>query len=1118
MKKKYETFGEEFIFPTFRKTLLTMKLIGMLIFGAVMLANAGNGYAQQTKFTLDLKNASVKEVLQNIENNSEFSFMYDNSKVDVTSKVSVKVVNQTIDDILKQVFAGTGVNYEVIDRHIILIPSGSTGKVPNAGQQPQGVITGKVTDKNGAPLPGVTVVVKGTTTGTITNADGSYSLSNIPQTATLLFTFVGMRAQEVPVAGKTIINISMEEETIGIEEVVAIGYGTMRKSDLTGSVVRANIEAFRESPNVSIMQSLQGSVAGLNVGQVNQSGEEPDIMIRGRSSLSGETSPLIIVDNVIFRGNLIDINPSDIESIDILKDASSAAIYGSQASNGVILITTTKSGGIEGKPTINYSSFYSFQSPVKELRPGTPEEYIRKTEDSDIFNSRTQASGYLERNPNYNPSSKFKTSEEIAAYNQGRSTDWYDLLTNDNLYTQNHNLSLANQTRFSNYLISLGYTDQMGYMLNEDFSRLNARINIDNRITDWLQVGIQSFMTSSDYSGQDASGNNRYLSPYATSHDENGNLVLITGGNTVNPLMQAEADHLDKRLNFFGNISANIDIPFVKGLVYKVNFSNNYRTTSEYYFRSYSANFEGEGSKTENIGYDWSADNILSFKRVFNDMHSFDVTLVYGSEKRKLNFTRAIASVFSTNELGYNRLQTGSADLQQALSGAWEEASLYAMGRLFYGFKSKYLFTGTIRRDGFSGFSDENKFGLFPSMSAAWVLSEEPFLNKRYSWLDQLKLRLSYGSIGNRTIGRYQTLARVSGGYNYITAGGSPLFTQNVSSLASPGLKWETTTGINAGIDFGILGRRISGSIEYYNNNTKDLLYEVDIPGISRFEKFPDNLGKLHNHGLEVSLTTVNLKKAGWDWNTTLVFSRNRNELKELLGFDNDGDGKEDDLISEGLFIGEPLDAIYAYKVEGKWQLNEVIPPGFDLGANKVVDLSKDGSIDAKDKTILGYREPSYRFSIHNSLNYGKWGLKFFITSIQGGKNRFMAEDDILGLQIRNQENHFNVNFPSGLDYWTPENPDGFYERPNINVSDGLAGTTYSQRNFIRLQDISLTYDFRRNLMEKYNIHNLKFYVSGKNLLTLSNWPGWDPETGEKITRNGLPVLKSISIGVNVEF
>ena len=250
-------------------------------------------------------------------------------------------------------------------------------------------------------------------------------------------------------------------------------------------------------------------------------------------------------------------------------------------------------------------------------------------------------------------------------------------------------------------------------------------------------------------------------------------------------------------------------------------------------------------SKTENIGYDWSADNILSFKRVFNDIHSFDVTLVYGTEKRKFNFTRAIASVFSTNELGYNRLQTGSADLQQALSGAWEEASLYNMGRLFYGFKSKYLFTGTIRRDGFSGFSDENKFGLFPSMSAAWVLSEEPFMNKRYGWLDQLKLRLSYGSIGNRTIGRYQTLARVSGGYNYITAGGSPLFTQNVSSLASPGLKWETTTGINAGIDFGILGRRISGSIEYYNNNTKDLLYEVDIPGISRFEKFPDNLGKL---------------------------------------------------------------------------------------------------------------------------------------------------------------------------------------------------------------------------------------------------------------------------------
>lgn len=1019
--------------------------------------------------------------------------------------------------------------FKILQRYILIVPLTLLFVTVYGIDKPSGfseslsqqqVVTGTVTEsETGEAMPGVNILVKGTTIGTLTDPNGKFSLPvPDPGNAILVFSFIGYSTREVPVEGKPVINLALASELTGLDEVIVVGYGTMKKSDLTGSVVRADIESFREAPNVSVMQSLQGSVAGLNVGQVNQSGEEPDILIRGMSSISGETSPLIVVDNVIFRGNIIDINPNDIASIDILKDASSAAIYGSQASNGVILITTTRSGGADGKPIFNYSSYYSFQSPVKELIPGTPEEYIKKTEESDIYNSRIASSGYIELNPAWNPSGKFKTSEEIAAYNQGRSTDWYNLLTNDNMYTQSHNLSLTNSTKFNNYLISVGYTEQNGYMLNEDYSRLNARINIDNTITDWLQIGVQSFMTLSDYSGQDANPNNRYLSPYATAYDENGELVLITGGNTVNPLIQADADQLEKRLNLFGNIFANIKVPFIKGLAYKVNFSNNYRTSNNYYFRYYESNFQGQGSKTDNFNNGWSVDNIVTYKRVFNNIHNIDITLVYGLEKLKETYTTATASVFSSFSLGYNKLQVGSAGLQEALSGAWEESSLYNMGRIFYGYRNKYLFTGTVRRDGFSGFGELNKFGIFPSMSVAWVISEEPFLRDKFTWLDQFKARLSYGSTGNRTVGRYQTLARVTGGYNYITSTGAPIYTQNISSLESPNLKWETTTGVNFGIDFGIFERRISGSIDYYNNNTKDLLYNVDLPAVSRFQKFPDNLGKLHNHGLEISLTSVNLRMSDIDWTSTLTFSRNRNQLKQLLGFDLNDDGKEDDLISEGLFIGQPLDAIYTYKIDGKWQVGEVIPPGNDLGANKVVDISKDGTIDANDKTIIGYRNPSYRFSINNLIRYKEWALKFFIYSIQGGKNYYMSEDDILGLQIRNQENHFNVNFPSGLDYWTPQNPDAKYQRPNINVSDGLAGSGFSQRNFARLQDLSLSYDLPAALIQKIRIQNLKVYLSGKNLITLTKWPGWDPETGEKISINGLPVVKSYTIGVNVEF
>ena len=579
----------------------------------------------------------------------------------------------------------------------------------------QNVVTGTVTDAStGEPMPGVNIQVKSTTIGTITDAAGKYSLSVTDRNAILVFSFIGYTTREVPLSGKSVIDLALNAELTGLDEVIVVGYGTMRKSDLTGSVVRADIESFRESPNVSVMQSLQGSVAGLNVGQIDRSGEEPSILIRGLSSLSGETRPLIVVDNVIFRGNLIDLNPNDIESIDILKDASSAAIYGSQATNGVILITTTKSGGLDGKPTIKYSGYYSFQSPVKELGYLDAEGFYKKTDESAIETSRTAESGYLDPNPAWQITNVFSTNEEIEAYNDGRMTNWYNELTNNDMYTQNHNLSLSNRTKFNNYLVSVGYTDQKGYLLNEDYSRLNARINLDNNITDWLKIGIQSFLTASDYSGQEATPNDRYSSPYATAYDRDGELIQIVAGNVINPFIKNMADDLDKRLNLFGNIFADVSIPFIEGLTYRFNFANNYRTTSEYYFRPYGSSFQGQGSKAESIGYDWSSDNILTYKRDFNNIHNLNVTLVYGLEKRNQSSVEAVSSVFSSFELGYNMLEAGSSELQQTYSGAWEEASLYSMGRVFYGYKNKYLFTGTIRRDGFSGFGEENKFGLFP--------------------------------------------------------------------------------------------------------------------------------------------------------------------------------------------------------------------------------------------------------------------------------------------------------------------------------------------------------------------------------------------------------------------
>ena len=977
-------------------------------------------------------------------------------------------------------------------------------------------ISGTITDENGEALPGATIQEKGTSNGTITNVEGDYTI-NVPESSVLTFSFVGFETKEIPINGQSVINVQLNEDVSSLEEVVVVGFGTQRKRDLTGSVVRADIEAFKEQPNVSIVESLQGTIPGLNVGQIDQAGAEPNISVRGRTSISGEGNPLIIVDNAIYRGNIIDLNPKDIETIDVLKDASAAAIYGSQASNGVILITTKNSGGsLDGKPVINYSFSYAIQEPNKELRPDSPEDFMYKTEVADIFNSRTPSSGYTEINPTWDETSNFKGPDELNAYQQGRSTDWYDLLTNDNMSLQSHNVSLSNSTKYNNYFISLGYTKQVGYMLNEDYERLNARINSVNTINDWFEVGTQAFITLSDYSGEDADLDSRYTAPFQTAFDEDGEYNIQPGGNAVNPLIVINSTNdVDKRMHLFGNVFANLEIPFIKGLNYRLNLANNLRSANDYFFQAVAQNFQGEGYKTESRNHDVNLDNIITYKREFGAHHRLDVTLLYGFEKRRFTSTTAGAIGFTNPQLGFNSLQVGSSELQTATSSAWEEASLYNMARVYYSFLDRYMITGTVRRDGFSGFGETNKFGIFPSLAAAWIISNEPFF---FENVDLMKLRLSYGSNGNRTVGRYQTLAEVNGGFNYILSDGTSVYTQSISSLASPNLKWETTTGINIGVDFGVMDSRIQGSIDYYNNNTTNLLYEVNIPGISRFTTFPDNLGRIHNKGLELSLTTMNVRSQNLNWTSTLAFSRNRNQLKELLGFDNDGDGVEDDLVSSGLFIGEPLDAIFTYEVDGIWQVGDNIPSGYDLGSFKVVDQTGEGDIDASDRKIIGYSEPAYRFSINNQVSYNNWTLNLFLNSVQGGSNYYLASDDLLDWKIYGL-NTFNFNFPQGLDYWSPENPDAQYQRPNIgNISEGIQGTRYMQRSFVRLQNVSLAYNFPTENLSKTFIKNFKVFISGKNLITWTKWPGWDPETGINITPEGRPVMRSYNVGVEVEF
>lgn len=1072
-------------------------------------------FSQNQRLSINQKNVSVESVLKLIEDKTDYYFMYSALTVDVKRTVDVEATNKSISEILDDIFKDTDISYKINGRLIALSKNDET--LPLAVQQPRQV-SGKVTDSFGTPLPGVTVVLKSTTQGTITDASGNYSLQNVPGDGTLVFSFVGMRTQEVSIAGKANIDMTMTEETIGLEEIVAVGYGTMKKSDLTGSIVRADLSKLQESPNISIGQSLQGTIPGLNVGAVTTAGSDPSVTIRGRNSLSGGTSPLIVLDGIIYRGSLVDINPNDIESIDVLKDASAAAIYGSQASNGVMLITS-KTVNTKGKPIIEYSGSFTLQeSTNNKMRPMDREGFLQLIADRFLEESRT-GPDLLQPNPDWDVSKHLMDANAVNGYIAGVDNDWWDMGTNDRPYIQMHNLSVRGRSELSNYYMSIGLTDQQNLVINDTYKRYNIRLNLDTEITKWLRVGTQSFFTLSDWSGISSMGSS--LPPVCPSVDEETDeYIVYPYKGTLNPALERQQDNLNKRYNIFANFYTDVDIPFVKGLNYRLNFSQNLIMDKDFTFNPWGAELLGYGSKQNDCQSSWTADHILTYKQTFGK-HDVNSTLVYGAEKREWESTTAEGSDFSNNALGYNYLGAADASRQVVSSDAWKESSLYAMLRFAYTYNSRYSFTGTIRRDGFSGFGKNNKFAIFPSAALAWRLSEESFIKDNFEWVDNLKLRLSYGSNGNRTVGRYQTLAKMSSTDAYLYGdGGSAEKGVYLNAMANDNLKWETTNAFNVGLEFSILNRRLFSDMEYYLSNTFDLLYNVDIPVLNNnLSSIPTNIGKLANHGIEITITGIPVQTKDFSWDITFNYSLNRNKIVSILDIDNDGDGKEDDLVASKIFIDHPYGVCYDFEQIGMWQMADyhadIIPEGFTYGTYKVRDINEDEKCTAADdRTILGYTDPSYRFSIENVLRYKNWELKAFINSIQGGKDYYYAQP---GSVLANPDNIYQNN-TFKWDYWTPENPDARYRQ--IGFFTPALGHTYSpyiQRSFVRLQNLTLSYRVPSALLKKIGINNFKMYLTGTNLLTITDWDGWDPETGSGLGGD-YPLLRTYSLGLNFDF
>jgi TonB-linked SusC/RagA family outer membrane protein len=1107
-----------------KKVWRMMKLTGLFMLVSFIAISAGT-YSQNTRFSFKIENGTLNELFLYIERNSEFRFSYNKSDLDDTQRISFNFENESVDQILNKVLDTEKLSVSVKNDYIIITNKGNIeGNVFNTNiNQPVQKVTGKVTDSSGQPLPGVTVVVKGTTQGTITDTNGNYSVSNISSDATLVFSFVGMRTQEVSIAGKTIINIALDEELIGIDEVVAVGYGTLNRQAVTGAVAVADLDKYREVPVNNILETVKGTVAGLNVGATNTAGAVADLLIRGQNSTGASNSPLIVVDGVIFNGSVGDIPSTDVENFTVLKDASAAAVYGARSANGVILIETKNGGGISGKPKFDVTLSYGISDELKPLEVYDADGYLQRI--LDIRKSIGQ-----EADPNkiadYLQAIE-RTNYEATPNHTPTQPDPYSIIGQIG-HKLNSTISVSNSTEKSSYYISASIIDQKGVVLLDEYKQFSGRVNIDSDITDWFNLGIKSMYSIRDFSGATLDPSfGTHLSPYASLYNEDGSYRKFPQDfdSFTNLFLSIPNEDLEKYNNLNATVSGRIKVPRVKGLSYTVNFSNALRWSyrNEFYDENtITGNAKkGVGSRVHNNSGNMLLDQIVNYKHTFAEKHNIDVTLLYSYEKNTWENLSASAEGFDNSVLLDYALENGQTP--SVNTGGGESAALGQMARGTYTFDSKYSLTGTVRRDGFSAFSKNKKWGVFSSAGVNWNVTKESFM-QNVDFIDRLAVRASYGSNGNQSIQPYSTLAKVGTSKYYFAGDPSYTISQSISSLALDNLGWEKTTGLNMGIDFGVFSNRIAGSVDAYKSKTEDLLFSLGLPSASGAGSILSNLGEIQNKGIEIQLHTENIVKNDFQWSSDFAFSLNRNKVVTIYGEDNDGDGVEDDLISSGYFIGRSLGTIYNYKVIGMWQQEDVdngtIMEGLRPGDYKIEDLpDENGELDGKitsdnDRQFLGTSKPNFTWSWTNSFTYKDFSLMAYVYSIWGGNGYYQsAISPWSEAYVENGE----MNRPV-YDYWTPENTDAMFPRPYYRINAAYKADKYYDRSFIKLQKIALTYNLSRFVKAK-GINNLRLTASADNLFTYApHWVGLDPETGQSLSRLSRPSIRTYLFSLAFNF
>lgn len=1128
------------------------QLMALMIFCCMTYAAPGKaqGVLNNT-VKISYTSAKLKTILSGIEKSAGVKFVYSENVINADQEVSYSAESETLSEVLSELLRGRGIAYQVVNNQIVLNKAAEEETVVVTGS-PQATLTrsaaaditltGKVTDNKGESLPGVSIKIKGTNLGVATSVNGTYSL-RVPTAnvnGTLVVSYMGFTTREVPINGQTRLDIVLSEDVKALDEVVVVGYNIVKKSDVTGAVVSVGAEEIRSRPVQNALQAIQGKAAGVDITSNERPGEMGRVLIRGARSLTATNDPLYVVDGIpLAAGGIEAINPNDIEAIDILKDASATAIYGSRGANGVVLVTTKK--GKSGSLSLNYVGTSTIEKMYDRTEMMNSAEYIEFRRDAYRRLPASNANKYPEvateaADRRIFGGDEYALNNVLKGWQNGTwdgslvpTTDWTGQMLNTGL-TVDQTLSASGGTETLKGYGSFGYLSQEGTQLGQDYERFSGKFSAEVKPTKWFTFGgnltatygIQNYgFATSNVTGP---GNLYFAAqgmlPYTVPFDDNGNRINLPGGdiNILNPVGEDVFNVNERKtLRTLGSLFAEVDL--FKGLKYRANFGPDfYNWKNGRWMDENSINRGGGEPGSSNYArldqtsrLAWTMDNLLYYNKSIAK-HNFGVTLLQSATSYREETSTMTATDLPWNSQKWHQLNSVS-ELDAFGSGLTETSLTSYMGRVNYDFNSRYLLTASARWDGASQLAEGHKWDFFPSAALAWRMDQENFL-KNTRWINMLKLRIGVGSTGNAAVGPYTTKGAVE--TLYYTWGGvvQPGYVSSDASLANPilmpnqDLGWEHTTQWNLGADFDFFNGRVSGAIDVYTSRTTDLLMEMIIPGITGYTKSLVNVGVSANRGVDVSLNTVNIKKRDFTWTSNLNFSANRDRIVELAN------GKLDD-IGNGWFIGNRLTTYYDYVKLGIWQDTEADRAEmakfqangnvFIPGDIKIADLNGDYRINANDdRKIVGGANPDWTAGLTNTFNYKNWDLSIFMYS----RWNFTLRTGQESLQGRFAQRK--------VDYWTPSNPTNEYPAPNYNSAAGdpyRSSMNYQDGSFVKIRNISLGYNLPEAWNRKLRLSNVKLYAQALNPgLIYSNIDWIDPDLG------GSTFNRGFVFGVNVGF